>query len=761
MEEKALQSSTNLEVIGDNGIIFGLDTLKNEANIISSPKAKGKILIPISIKYQAKDYYVSSVMSDSFNNNKQIEALTFKEPSRVSSFQSNAFKLSSITKIYIPQSVTELCEGWCNETPNLNFIQISPSNKNFIYLNNQCIIGKSNSATDNYDVMIFARLDITKVAIPSFIKTIGPYCFQNCLKLNSVFFKDSSLTLIDKYAFENSSLKAKNIPKSVEWIKEYAFFNYQHLNSDDILKKCKHIEIEKNAFNESIIESEQQPKYVFNDEKPFENEINKNMEILLDNNEKKQFNAICSHFQQLKYITYETYYSLIDSLAHFSIEGKNKWNINRSTLSGIIKSFLCFEYEDQTGTIILINIDQIELLIQKSRYTFINSFLKKYTFVLSIEELTKIFGRKTKQLNKMLALKNIMFKLGYKYEFYFLKDATFEYDKFLFKIFNPYQDEKIPNNSKYLDSWRNDIPIQNIHKKWKEYLIQFNNLMQMMKDKFDQKNIIYCYDDIDLNKLSDYDTCKFSFMLLNKMKELMHIAILENLNRKNEFVNDIIQKFCDKDTKKIEIYKNIIESILNHEKYKSWNNSYAFKFSFLIKYCSSSAYYRLYEMLGEKLPPPMTVQSHFKKQIVDRENILVNAYSVNQLLNQYHIDVKDKINDLLIEYNKAFKTNLTYDTFKIHVCLSSDAASLTPFTNQQKDSKLKDSTKENHYNDEKAKIFENLVNGGLDKDEDFRRSMEIRETIPDQKVHHFFTMILQPFIWNFPLTVVHLSKSVN
>ena len=53
------------------------------------------------------------------------------------------------------------------------------------------------------------------------------------------------------------------------------------------------------------------------------------------------------------------------------------------------------------------------------------------------------------------------------------------------------------------------------------------------------------------------------------------------------------------------------------------------------------------------------------------------------------------------------------------------------------------------------------MNGGLDKDEDFRRSMEIRETIPDQKVHHFFTMILQPFIWIFPLTVVHLSKSVN
>lgn len=69
-------------------------------------------------------------------------------------------------------------------------------------------------------------------------------------------------------------------------------------------------------------------------------------------------------------------------------------------------------------------------------------------------------------------------------------------------------------------------------------------------------------------------------------------------------------------------------------------------------------------MLGEKLPPPMTVQSHFKKQIVDRENILVNAYSVNKLLNQYHIDVKDKINDLLIEYNKAFKKDSTKEISK-------------------------------------------------------------------------------------------------
>lgn len=62
--------------------------------------------------------------------------------------------------------------------------------------------------------------------------------FSKLFKNEFGFFKDSSLTLIDKYAFENSSLKAINIPKSVEWIKEYAFFNCQHLNSDDILKNA-------------------------------------------------------------------------------------------------------------------------------------------------------------------------------------------------------------------------------------------------------------------------------------------------------------------------------------------------------------------------------------------------------------------------------------------------------------------------------------------------------------------------------------------
>ena len=38
-------------------------------------------------------------------------------------------------------------------------------------------------------------------------------------------------------------------------------------------------------------------------------------------------------------------------------------------------------------------------------------------------------------------------------------------------------------------------------KRWKDYLIQFNNIMLIMKYKFDDENTVYCYDDVDLNKL--------------------------------------------------------------------------------------------------------------------------------------------------------------------------------------------------------------------------------------------------------------------
>lgn len=762
MEEQSIKDSNDTVIINENNINYEINTKDGNARVINSPDAKGKIIIPASINYQSNDYFITSISRNSFKKNQKIETVSFQEPSKISSFQANAFKLSSIKQIFIPSTLTELCDGWCNKTHNLNSITISPNNKNFIFFNNQCILGKLQPTSGFYDSMIFVRRDIIDIAIPSFVKVIRPYCFQNCSYLKNVFFgNDSLLTLIGKYAFAQSSIETINIPINVNTIGEYAFFECNNLKSRDILQKTQYIEVGKNAFTGTFIEKEMEPDVKSTDQISFENSIYENMKALLDKKEKEQLDEISSHFSQINHFTNQTYYSLIEALSNFGREKECKWNIERSFMSGIVNSFLNFEYNGNSGSVILINPEQVGNIIKKSRSTFTNSFLKKYAFELNIDELKDIFDKKRKILVMMIAHYDIMQKLGCKCNFYFVKKPPSINFKFELKVFNPLPNEKLPNNFHFLETWQDNKRIQNMLKRWKDYLIQFNNIMLIMKYKFDDENTVYCYDDVDLNKLSNDDASKFSFLLLDKMKELIHTAILKYLNHKNNFVNDVIQKLCDGDQEKVKIYSEIFNSILNHQKYKSWNNSKALEFSFLIKYCSSSAYYRLYELLDEKLPSPQTIESAYRNQVIDRENLLLNAERVNDLLNRYLIDTKDRINDLLREFNKKFKTNIKFDEFKIEICLSSDAASLTPFTNKKKDNEKEETEENNHHKPEKEIIFENLVKGGLDRDPNFIQAMKIREEVTDENAKHFFTMLLQPFMWDLPLTVVHLSKSIN
>lgn len=37
------------------------------------------------------------------------------------------------------------------------------------------------------------------------------------------------------------------------------------------------------------------------------------------------------------------------------------------------------------------------------------------------------------------------------------------------------------------------------------------------------------------------------------------------------------------------------------------------------------------------IPPPSSIESHFRGEVIERENILLNCNLINQLLNQYFI----------------------------------------------------------------------------------------------------------------------------
>ena len=87
---------------------------------------------------------------------------------------------------------------------------------------------------------------------------------------------------------------------------------------------------------------------------------------------------------------------------------------------------------------------------------------------------------------------------------------------------------------------------------------------------------------------------------------------------------------------------------------------------------NSSSYYKLFKLLNGKILQPSTVDSHFRKQTIEREKELTSSDDIINLLDQYWIDIKEPINEYLIDFNKNFSTNLKVDDLKIKICLGCD-----------------------------------------------------------------------------------------
>lgn len=129
--------------------------------------------------------------------------------------------LELIESLSILSQKVELANGWCMETPKLTKIRITPASSRYSYLNNKFLLAKSSPESDCYDVLLFARRDVSEVVIPSFIRKIGSFAFNNCEFIKSIEVpEDSKLEIIEKHAFYNSSIEAITIPANVSDLRE-------------------------------------------------------------------------------------------------------------------------------------------------------------------------------------------------------------------------------------------------------------------------------------------------------------------------------------------------------------------------------------------------------------------------------------------------------------------------------------------------------------------------------------------------------------
>lgn len=186
-----------------------------------------------------------------------LEKIELDENSKLNSIGYSFASFSNFESLYIPSSFVELKEDWCYGITKLNNIEISPNNEHFTYYNNQLILEKKDMKSDIFNVIRFARRDIEKVIIPSFVTKISSNAFNKCKKLSSIEFEDhSELQIINKSAFaESSSFESIFIPSNVVQIDDLAFMVCSKLTKVEFEKNSKLKSIGSSAFGFSNIHS--------------------------------------------------------------------------------------------------------------------------------------------------------------------------------------------------------------------------------------------------------------------------------------------------------------------------------------------------------------------------------------------------------------------------------------------------------------------------------------------------------------------------
>ncbi|KAK8838471.1 beta-1,3-glucan linked protein [Tritrichomonas musculus] len=194
-----------------------------------------------------------------------LEELNFSKDSELVSFERSLFSYSSLKKLTIPSNIANIDEGCWMTTTNIKKIDIflNKNEKNILYFDDKFILGKSDHSSDVFDVLIFARRDIKEAKIPSFIKRIESFSFDECKQLQRVTFaEDSELKSIGQAAFAGSSIEQIFIPDNITRICKYTFSNCYNLRSIVFSDKSQLNTIEKDALIISKLDCLYIPKHV-------------------------------------------------------------------------------------------------------------------------------------------------------------------------------------------------------------------------------------------------------------------------------------------------------------------------------------------------------------------------------------------------------------------------------------------------------------------------------------------------------------------
>ena len=199
--------------------------------------------------------HLTSIQNNAFGMCTKLKSIEFPKNSELQTIEKEAFNRCPIEYFTFPSGVCQLEEGWCSRLSELINIKIIENEiKNIIYYEDKFLIGKSDAKSDNFDSLYFARRDLSSATIPSFIRYIKPYSFEQCCQLETIEFPENSeLKSIEKFSFYQSAIKNISLPVHITEIGDYAFY-FSNLKRVRIHKNSEIRMIGKLAFDNSSIE---------------------------------------------------------------------------------------------------------------------------------------------------------------------------------------------------------------------------------------------------------------------------------------------------------------------------------------------------------------------------------------------------------------------------------------------------------------------------------------------------------------------------
>lgn len=411
--------------------------------------------------------------------------------------------------------------------------------------------------------------------------------------------------------------------------------------------------------------------------------LDKYLEEIMPINEKQQLHEICMNYRSIKRMSLDNYYSFFQAILNFCAEKDDNKNIIRCSISGIIPVKSKVKFKGEEGDVVLLNSKQMAKLLNKSKKAIIESFFVKMAIEISFEDFNLILQRNNETLNRTIAYKKIISAMGYNNIFYFIKTPSFQFDHFNLTKFNPIDNE---NHQKSL------ILLA------KAYYLMHAEECKLLNEK--QKIID------NVKKIAFQLAELVKKMLVDNMHQITNSSNNNDNSTEKNAINslekDKLISFIETQIKEIDRLiseekrsnslgqKKEYLPITLHKKRTPWNNPYLFKFGFLIQYCSSSAYDRLYTLVKQQIPPISTINSHFKNDLLNKKKILSNPKEIASLLDKYWTNSYDTIVDYISDFNEKYNANLNIDDFKIDLVLGSDAASFTRFNSKsEKQSKQK------------------------------------------------------------------------